>query len=395
VGDSLGLVQSLRAMQEPRRVFVGTFLATTLIFLSIGAVVPVLPRYVSGPLGYGDIAVGIVIGAFAVTSVVLRPIGGRLSDRVGRRRVFVVGASVMAVAGLLYLVPFGLAGIVVARLVLGVGEGWVYTAAAAWVIDMTPEARRGRVIGLFGMSIWLGLSLGPAIGEALRGTGGYTAVWMFAAAAPAIAALCALRIPERRSATSDARDGTLLPRGVLLPGVALWCSVLGFAAMQGFVILMFDSRGIAHGAAVFTSFAVAVTVTRLCLSWVPDRIGAGRAAAVAAVGYASGLALLAVAQTWPVGLLGSLIMGAGYSSLFPALALIAVERTEERRRGAALGFFTSFFDLGMGIGAPLAGAAATAFGYGGMFGLAALLSLAGAVVALRGPRRTPVAGLAT
>jgi MFS family permease len=374
-------------VEGSRRVFAAVFSATLLVFLSVGAVVPALPRYVTGPLGEGDVAVGIVMGAFAFTSVFLRPVGGRLSDRNGRRAIFVAGSGITAVAGAIYLLPLDLFGLVAARLVLGVGEGWLYTAAASWVVDMTPPHRRGNVIGLFGMSIWLGLSIGPAIGEGLRHLGGYDAVWLFATFAPAAAALVALAIPEENRTARASAQGSLLPRGALLPGVALWCSVIGFAAMQGFVILMLEDRGIGHGAAVFTLFAVAVAVTRLCLSWLPDRIGAERSAAIAATGHATGLAILATADTLPVALLGSLVMGAGYSVLFPSLALIAVQRTGEEDRGAALGFFTAFFDAGMGIGAPLAGALAATLGYSGMFWATALLSLGGAAVSLGGAAR--------
>ncbi len=48
-------------------------------------------------------------------------------------------------------------------------------------------------------------------------------------------------------------------------------------------------------------------------------------------------------------------MGAGMSLVFPSLALIVVRRVDDRRRGAAMGAFTSFFDLGVGLGAPFAG----------------------------------------
>src|SRR4051794_26642942 len=212
-------------MSAERRVFAAGFTATLLVFLSGGAGVPALPRYVTGPLGAGDVAVGIVMGSFAFTSVILRPVGGQLSDRRGRRAIFVAGSAIASVAGLIYLLPFGLAGLIIARLVLGIGEGWLYTAGASWVVDMTPEERRGGVIGLFGMSIWLGLSIGPAIGELLRAIGGYDAVWVFAAAAPAAAALVALKIPEERPVGGVPTEGSFLPRGAFLPGVALWCSV--------------------------------------------------------------------------------------------------------------------------------------------------------------------------
>jgi MFS family permease len=354
----------------------------------VGAVVPALPRYVTGPLEGGEIAVGIVMGSFAFTAVFLRPVGGRLSDQRGRRTVAVIGTTLTSFAGCLYLLPLDIPGLILARLVLGVGEGWLYTAAAAWVVDVTPEERRGETIGLFGMSIWLGLSLGPPIGEALRAIGGFDLVWVFAAVAPAIGAVIAARTPEPRRPrpvlTDGAPEQALLPRGALLPGLALGCAVIGFAAMQGFVILMLEDRGIGHGATVFTAFAVAVAVTRLLLSWIPDRIGPERTAALAAVGHASGLAILAVAHSLPVALAAAVVQGVGYSLLFPALALLAVQRVGEQSRGAALGFFTAFFDAGMGLGAPFAGAMAVLLGYGGMFLIAALVSLAGGALTLTG-----------
>ena len=365
--------------------FAGAFSATLITFLGVGAVVPALPRYVTGPLEGGEIAVGIVMGSFAFTAVFLRPVGGRLSDQRGRRTVAVIGATLTAIAGCLYLLPLDIPGLILARLVLGVGEGWLYTAAAAWVVDVTPEERRGETIGIFGMSIWLGLSLGPPIGEALRAIGGFDLVWVFAAVAPAVGAVVAARTPEHgRPPAAAGSESVLLPRGALLPGLALGCAVIGFAAMQGFVILMLEDRDVAHGATVFTAFAVAVAVTRFLLSWLPDRIGAERTAAIAAAGHASGLAILAVAHSLPVALAAAVVQGVGYSLLFPALALLAVQRVGEQSRGAALGFFTAFFDAGMGLGAPFAGAMAVLIGYSGMFWIAAAFSLAGGALTLRG-----------
>ena len=58
---------------------------------------------------------------------------------------------------------------------LGAGEGTVFTAGSAWIVDLAPPARRGRVIGLYGLAVWAGLSIGPLIGELLLHAGGYTA----------------------------------------------------------------------------------------------------------------------------------------------------------------------------------------------------------------------------
>ena len=68
---------------------------------------------------------------------------------------------------MLYLPHAGLAGLIAARLVLGVGEGSLYTAGSAWIVDLAPVARRGRVLGLYGLAVWGGLSVGPLVGELL------------------------------------------------------------------------------------------------------------------------------------------------------------------------------------------------------------------------------------
>src|SRR4051794_41979224 len=70
----------------------GVFAAVLCGFLAVGAVLPVLPRYVRGPIGAGDVAVGVVTGAFAFTAVIGRPLGGRLAGARGRRRGGGVGA---------------------------------------------------------------------------------------------------------------------------------------------------------------------------------------------------------------------------------------------------------------------------------------------------------------
>jgi len=64
-------------------------------------------------------------------------------------------------------------------------------------------------------------------------------------------------------------------------------------------------------------------------------------------------------------------MGLGFSMLYPSLALVVVERMPVSQRGAGLGAFTAFFDAGVGLGGPLAGAIAALAGYPAAFWAAA------------------------
>ena len=382
-------------MRSSRRAaFAGVFAVTLLALLGVGAVLPVIPRYVRGPLGDGDVAVGIAIGSFAFTALACRPLAGNVADQRGRRPV-VIGGSLLAMAGgLLYLLPAGLPGLIAARLVFGAGEGSVFTAGATWVVDLAPAGRRGRMIGLYGLAVWGGLSLGPPIGDALLRISSFEAVWAFAAAAPAIGAAIALAVPDpypRGRSSLATRRGPLIARESVRPGAALSLATVGYAAMASFIVLDLDAKGIGHGAAAFTAFAVTVVATRVLAGDLPDRVGPLRCAAVAALVEAGGLALIALAGSLAVAIVGALAMGAAFSTIYPALSLVVVNRVGEERRGAALGTFTAFFDAGVGLGAPLAGAAASLGGYSAAFWLAAACACATAAAAGIGIRRARVA----
>jgi MFS family permease len=365
----------------------GVFGAALLAFLAIGAALPVLPAYVRGPLHAGDVSVGIVVGAFALTAVVCRPLAGRQADAHGRRVVLVVGALVMALGGGLYVLASSVSGLVAARLVVGAGEGAVYTAGATWAVDLAPADRRGFALGIFGLAVWGGLSLGPLIGELLRSGLGYEAVWTITVVLPLAGAAIAARLPEpARELPPGARRRPaglgFIPRAAARPGLALALANLGYAALAGFVVLHLRARGIGGGAIVFTAFALAVFASRLVLSRVPDRAGARRTAAAAGLLEALGLLIIAAAHSLPVALAGAVVIGVGFSMLFPSLALMVVGDVGEDRRGSALGAFTAFFDIGVGLGAPIAGATAALAGYPAVFILAAAAALGTAALAL-------------
>jgi len=379
------------AVARPGVAFAGVFAVTFSGLLAVGAVLPVLPRYVHGPLGEGDVAVGIVVGSYAVTGLLLRPFAGRLADRRGRKSTVLLGSFLVAVAGFLYLLPLGIPGLIGARLLLGAGEGAVFTAGSAWIVDIAPPERRGRVIGLYGLAVWSGLSIGPLVGEVLLNVSGYTAVWLFAGAAPLVGALIALRLPDPfHPKPAEDEHHPLIAREAIRPGTALALASLGYATVASFVVLHLDARGVGHGAVVFGVFATMVVLTRLIGGDLPDRVGPLRVAIAAAVVEAVGLATMGVAQSLTVAIAGALAMGAAFSLLYPSLSLIVVGRVPETRRGAALGTFTAFFDAGIGFGAPLAGIAAALTNYEGAFLFSAAIALvAAATIAFAVPSRRP------
>ena len=373
--------ESTPPVARPGVAFAGLFAVTFCGLVAVGAVLPVLPRYVHGPLGAGNVAVGVVVGCYAVTGLLLRPLAGRLADHRGRKPTVLGGSILVAIAGFLYLLPFGVPGLIGARLVLGAGEGTVFTAGSAWIVDIAPAERRGRVIGLYGLAVWSGLSIGPLVGELLLHASGYTAVWIFAGAAPLVGALIASRLPDPFHARpGEDEHHPLIAREAVRPGAAMALGSLGYATVASFVVLHLEARGVGHGALVFGVFATMIVLTRLVGGDLPDRAGPVRVAIVAALVEAAGLVTVGLAHSLGVAVVGAMAMGVAFALLYPSLSLIVVGRVPETRRGAALGTFTACFDAGVGIGAPLAGIAAALTDYEGAFLFAAAIALGSAAM---------------
>ena len=124
--------------------------AALLCYAALGAVLRVLPGHL-GALGAGPLAIGLAVGAPAITGLVARPGGGRLADRLGPRPVLAAGALVMA-SGVAPAVVDSVAAQVGSRLLVGAGEGLMMSAAVLWLLRLAGPGRRGRALGHIGLA---------------------------------------------------------------------------------------------------------------------------------------------------------------------------------------------------------------------------------------------------
>ena len=368
------------------RLVTPTFLLITLstfaYFVAIGALLPTLPRYVEGPLGGTGGAVGLAMGAFAVSAVLLRPWTGRLADRRGRRILIVGGALLVAISVAGYVVAESIPLLVALRILTGVGEAFFYVGAASGINDLAPDSRRGEALSLFSLALYSGLAVGPVLGEVVLEGGTFDQAWMVAVVASAIAAGLGMFVPETRPSSPDAQpSGKLISRGALLPGTVLFAGIWGLAGFNTFVPLYADELGIASRV-VFIAYSIVVLSIRLFGARIPDALGPWRTARDAMAIAAIGLAVIGVWRSTTGLIVGTIVFGIGQAMTFPALMTIAVRSAPASERGAVVGTFTSFFDAGFGIGAVALGVVSDAFGFAGSFIAASFISLAGLALLL-------------
>jgi MFS family permease len=363
--------------------FVTVTLAALAYFTGDGILVPAVPRYVEGPLGAGNVAVGLVVGAFSVSAFFLRPWVGGLGDRWGRRPLMLVGASLFAASVLAYPLASSPALLAALRLLTGAGEACFWVGAVTAVFDLAPAERRGEAMSLASLALYVGIGLGPLVGELAIDRAGFGAAWVLAAAAGLAALLMALRVPDTRPAGaageevgSPPRHRLVHPAG-LLPGLVLLTSIVGMAGFLTFVPLYAVDIGMDGARLVLLCFAAIVVGIRSVGARIPDRLGAARTTRMALALSAAGLALVG---TWrsPGGLLAGAVVFAGGIALFtPAVMALAVERVAPGERASVIGTTSAFLDLAFGLGPATLGFVAAAIGRPGTF-------LAGAAAAAAG-----------
>lgn len=242
-------------------VSLGTFLQVFGFFLYL----PILPLMVVGPLMGSDLDVGIVVGVTSAGALLVRPIGGFLLDRYGRRSWLIGASSVLVALTLAYAFATSLHQVGALRFLLGLVWGVAGVAAATLAADLVPAARRGFGMGIYGLMIPLGLSLGPMAGSFLFAGEHYDRVFWGAAlaSASAIPFFLLARAPDLRDPDARLELRSLLESRVyrlfwfMLPLCAGYGGWLAFAPQYAIHV------GLSSGGPLFTSYALGSLVPRV------------------------------------------------------------------------------------------------------------------------------------
>lgn len=209
------------AVRRPALILVTLALAQLIIALDYSIVFVALPDIGSG-IGFPGQGLQWVIGAYAVTFGGFLLLGGRLSDLLGRRRLFLTGLGLYALAS----AAGGLAGtpavLVAARAVQGLGGAVLGPATLSLITTMFAEGpERNRALGVWGAAGSGGLVAGALAGGVLTQAFGWRAVFFVNVPLAAMVALLALRVvpadtPAARRSSLDVPGGLTATAGALL-----------------------------------------------------------------------------------------------------------------------------------------------------------------------------------
>ena len=352
--------------------------ATFLGFLGFGSVLPGLAPHVRHDLGGSDRTVGFIIGTFSVVALCSRPFAGRLADHKGRKRAFLTGLCSCTFAGGAYLLPWGVGGLYLGRVLQGIGEACLYTGAAAWTIEVAGVHRSARALGYLSSGIWGGIAAGPLIGQ-LLGSFNHAAIFQVVAALTAGALL--VQVPEDYQPSDHARRSGWMRRSLIPAGIAVGFVNVHYPVITGFLILYLSQNSNA-GPAAFSTYAGFVLLSRFFLGGLPDRIHPQITFYSGLVCMALGLGILATGPNWTAAVIGAGLLGFGFSFPWASIASTVLRRTATGERGSAVSVLSAFYDMFVGMSSFSAGLIANSFGYAAAF-IMAIAALGAAAVAGR------------
>ena len=354
-------------MPEPRmytKPFVLTSIAYLCFFTSISAY-NLLPLYLqSRGAQVGEI--GTIMAMYSAAAILAQGGTGYILDR-GWRKACLLGA-----AGLLMAVAIGFSvttrvgwPMYALRFFQGIGFAVYMTSNMTMVAEFAPPSRRAEAVGIYASGGLVAVALGPAVGELIIGSAGFSAFFMTTVCVSAVTLVLAGLVPTP-AAVPVARPARLGWQGwapylpFLLPAFQY-----GLANVIVFVFLPPFARALQlpRVGPFYIAYTGAAILVRFVGGGLADRISRAQIIVPALGGMAAGILLSsALNSTWLLVLIG-LLNGTGQGFAMPAANALAFERAPHGRRGQALAFYTGANLLGATVGACGFGWLAEAFGY--------------------------------
>jgi DHA1 family tetracycline resistance protein-like MFS transporter len=341
------------------------FVTVFIDLLGFGIIIPLLPFYAE-TFGASAFTVGLLATSFSLMQFIFAPIWGRLSDRVGRRPIILLGL----LGSCLSYLGFGMAGtltaLFAARILAGIAGANIPTAQAV-VADLTTPENRAKGMGIIGAAFGLGFIFGPAIGGFLSRYG-YSVPAFFASGlslanfAAAWFLLPETLKPEHRAVERMGRIDAL--RAALARPHLPLLLVIGFLIVAAFsafesTFALFSERAYGFGAStigyVFAFVGIVLVIVQgFLVGKVVKRIGEHHIVPASLSLVAIGLLMIPATRSVAALLVANGVMAVGMGFNNPALMSLISRYSAAEDQGGVLGLTQSLNSLARIIG-PLWG----------------------------------------
>jgi MFS family permease len=336
--------------------FILTSLSNFFIFFSFHLLTPTLPVFVI-ERGGDKLEAGLAVGIFTVTALLVRPFAGHALDLIGSKKVLLFGLIVFTVSIISYNWVISVSFILIIRSIQGVGWGVASTTYATMISNQIVAERRSEGMGYFGLSINLGMACAPLLGLWMMVNYGFTAVFFIATLSILISMVLSkfIDFPPMTVKTTQVENSTFIEKSSIVPALLVMLMTLSHGGILSSLTLFGLEAGIANVGWFFLSSAIIMMITRSITGKIADRKGRVYILLPGGIVFSLGLLLISLSSNVVTLIVAAIFYGMGFGAIQPTLQAWTISRAHPRRRGIATATYFSAFDLGVGVGAFLAG----------------------------------------
>lgn len=331
---------------------------------------PTLPLFIK-QLGGNESQVGLAMGAFMLSAVILRPLVGGLLDRFGRRPFIIWGLIFFILAMYMYNWVGGIAVLLGLRILHGMSWAVSTTATMTAITDMLPSTCRGEGMGWFSTSMTLAMAIGPMFGIWVAQNRSFSDLFLIAVVLSAGALLLMLGAKMPFQPKAGTRKIDLFEKSVLPVAASVFFLFIAYGGITTFVPLFAESIQVNSGS-FFLAFAATLALSRPISGKLSDRYGEIFVIVPALVITFGALIVLSLSSGLMGVLLSAILYGIGFGSAQPALQAATIRLTHPNRIGVANASISTANDLGIGLGAIILGSVSQYASYKVLFIVSAL-----------------------
>lgn len=357
-----------------------------MFFLTLGfsIIMPILPYYTQR-MGASALELGLLMASYSVMQLIFTPFWGKMSDRIGRKPIFLIGLFGYGSSFIVYGFATQLWMLFAARMIGGMLAGGIYPASLAYIADMTGHEERGQIMGLLGAASSLGMIFGPSISGVLSVWGLSLPFFVTAVAAFAFGIVGYFLLEESRSVDvhhpiRHEKISLIAPLKTHLATIFLLMMLVTFliSGFQGIFAYYLSGRfglqdtpssmpvlgwpvtltGPTAMAIMFTVIGIAGVLCQGFLVGIfIHRIGEAKTVVAGMAISAVSFFLILASKDLVTLMLFSSMMAVGTGLSTPCLNSLVSNETDEEHQGIALGVLGSYGALGRIIGPPTGGLA--------------------------------------
>ena len=368
------------------------FITNFLIYLCMYLLIVIIASYAKSEYNVSDSTAGLVTGLFIIGSLIGRFVTGKYVNKVGPKRILLIGLVFLLVTQLLYFIEGSITLLMFTRLINGIATGITTTATGTIAAYVTPNDRKSEGISLFSLSLVIGAAIGPFLGLLLINTFPIKMLFLICLVCGVVSLLISFFVnlqfkldttdtTTQKTTSKKFNINNYIAKEAIPVAIIMLISGLTYSSILTFLQFFAQEINLVMISSYFFIFyAIASLITRPIAGRLMDQKNENVIAYPAFVFLILTFVTLSITNNGWLLILAGLFLGAGYGNISSCMQAIAIKVSPPAKYGIATSTYFIGLDLGVGFGPYVLGFMTSSVSYAQLYAIMAVIVLIAAII---------------